>query len=401
MRLTLLTARWPALSETFVRQDVANLRRLGCHLTVAALRPGAGEGELATFFVYDRGPLGLLAEALARPGLAARALAAAARLLASRDPAARWGERLKLPAQVLAAVRLATAMERDRTEHLHVHFAHATATVGLLAATALGIPFSFTGHAHDLFARPSFLPGKLRRAAFVACISAWHRQHYRRLADRPDAAYPIIRCGVDLDRFPFTEPGETRRPAAILAIGRLVPKKGFDTLIRAVADLEPGAAELTIVGEGPERPRLKALAGELGVARRVRFHGAAGHARVPQQLARADLFALPSHPVPDGDRDGIPVALIEAMAAGVPVIAGDLPAIRELVEHERTGLLADGTDPARVAGAIRRLLGDLQLRRRLARAARERVEAEFSAEVNGRRLHEAIAGARRATPPPR
>jgi glycosyltransferase involved in cell wall biosynthesis len=284
--------------------------------------------------------------------------------------------RPKVIFQGLAALALARRVEGQGYTHLHVHMAHSAATIGMYAARALGIPFSFTGHAADLFRERCLLKQKLARAAFVACISEWHRNWYQTICPRPATAYPVIRCGVDIPPLPV----RSSPTLAVLGLGRLVPKKGFDVLIEACRILSGEGIACVIAGDGPEMPRLKALAAGLPVT----FPGAVANRDVPSLLAQADLFVLPCQISEDGDRDGIPVVLMEAMAHGLCAVSGDLPTIRELIRQEEC--LVPPGDPQALAACLLRLARDPDLRSSLARRGRQRVEEEFSSQKNLNRL---------------
>jgi len=268
-------------------------------------------------------------------------------------------------------------------------------------AHALGVKFSFTGHAADLFVDRQMLASKVGAAAFVACISHWHRDFYHSLETGQDQ-FPIIRCGVDVSQF---KPSVDRAQSSVLkiaAVGRLVVKKGFDTLIEALAlrVVSPEGAKypvsVDVIGGGPEEIRLREAARQSGVDEAVAFRGEQPNGIVRDLLAESDLFVLPCRTADDGDRDGIPVALMEAMASGVCVISGRLPAIEELVKHEACGVLVPPGEASALAQAISRLAGDDALRQRLAGAGRKRVEEEFSSPVNLERLEDSL---RRALEP--
>jgi glycosyltransferase involved in cell wall biosynthesis len=271
--------------------------------------------------------------------------------------------------------------------------AHVPTTITMYAARQLGITFSFTGHANDLFPERTLLTEKLKRARFTVCISHWHRGFYQAIYPLPDERLPVVRCGVDCPSVNRLDTPEHAVPV-LLSVGRLVPKKGFDILIHAISKLNGQGRQVhaVVIGDGPQCADLEALAAQLGVAASVRFLGARSHEEVIQTLAGADLFVLPSRVTQQGDRDGIPVALMEAMAAGVCVIGGDLPAIRELVRHEETGLLVPPDDPESLATAIHRLLEAPALRRDLAHRGHEWVRQEFSREQNVQRLVELFQG---------
>ena len=181
-------------------------------------------------------------------------------------------------------------------------------------------------------------------------------------------------------------------------MGRLVPKKGLDILLRAMARPEAAATTLTLVGDGPEEAALRSLAAELKLGDRVTWLGALSNAEVRARMAEAGVFVLPCREAADGDRDGIPVVLMEAMARRVCVVSGDLETIRELVSGNETGLMVPPGAVDELAGALGRLAADPALRIRLAEAGRARVADEFALDVTLDRLESAFAAA--SIPPP-
>jgi glycosyltransferase involved in cell wall biosynthesis len=389
MNILYLSSVLPKRSETFVYREVLGLQALGVDVGVASLYPpekNLGEPALdamasGVVTVYEGGHARLLKDAFSyffRHPLRASAAMALAKMDAFAAGDIRLRDRPKVVFQGLAGLALARRIGGRGYGRLHVHMAHAAATVGMYAARALGIPFSFTGHAADLFRERCLLKQKLRRAAFVACISEWHREWYRTIFDRPDADYPVIRCGVDVPDAPF--PSSATPPLRLLGLGRLVPKKGFDVLVRACRILADDgiALECVIAGDGPEAENLKALAAGLPVT----FPGAVANRDVPSLLAGTDVFVLPCQISHDGDRDGIPVVLMEAMAHGICAVSGDLPTIRELIADAATGCLVPPGDAHALADRLRRLALDPVHRGNLAAAGRARVQEEFSSEKN-------------------
>jgi colanic acid/amylovoran biosynthesis glycosyltransferase len=384
-------ARLPSLSETFVYRELLGLRQRGHKVTpVSVHRPmRLGDPELEQLadqavVVYSGATLLELPPALlSQPRLAARAFREA--VTGDLDGVA---ARAKYLLQAWMGLAAARRLSGRGIRHVHAHLANVPATVGLHLARGLGAGFSFTGHAADLFVHRSALALKLREADFVAAISDWHRAFYSEI--EPDVDAPLIRCGVALPP-PEEAPGRD-----IVLVGRLVAKKGVDLLLEAVARLADASIRVRIAGDGPERARLEALADELGITDRVEFLGPRPHHECLQLIRGAALFVLPCRTATSGDRDGIPVVLMEAMAAGRPVIAGELPTIMELVEEGRTGLLVPPDDAGALAAAIERLLADPELRQRLGSEARARVTAEFSDSVNLDRLEQAIAKAAEA-----
>lgn len=387
----------PSLSETFVYRELFGLRDRGLRVAAASVHPpgrlddvraAALAGEVIG--IYGPGLCRLVvdacAEILSHPGRSiSTAAMALSDVIASRSVS--LPRRFKVVFQMLAALALARRVRPMQIGHMHAHMAHVPTTITMYAAKQLGITFSFTGHANDLFPERTLLTEKLKRARFTVCISRWHRGFYQAIHPLPDDRLPVVRCGVDCPP-PTSFDAPRRAVPRLVSVGRLVPKKGFDVLLQAVSNLSRQGRQLdvAIIGDGPQRDELQSLAAKLGVADCLRFLGAQSHDEVLQSLAGADLFVLPSRVTPHGDRDGIPVALMEAMAVGVCVIGGDLPAIRELVRHEETGLLVQPDDPGGLALAIRRLLEDPLLRRDLAVRGQAWVREEFSTERNIERL---------------
>lgn len=402
-----VAGEFPSRSETFVYREVRELRRRGWAVCAVSLNapsqrdlPGFDDLYDGLFVVYARPGAAAITAAL--PELLGHPLASAATLVRAGLDALSPGEptsppaRLKLVYQALAALGLARHLRRRGVRHIHCHFAHAPTTLGMYAARHLGLPFSFTGHANDLFQRRALLARKLRRARFVSCISQWHRAFYAAIAPADASRFQVIRCGVDVDAWRVA-PARTHPPDApfeILTLCRLVEKKGVDTLLRALHLLRqtPGRPwRLTIAGTGPAEDDLRRLARELHCDDAVQWLGAVDNQAVPALLAQSDLFALPCKQDAQGDRDGIPVVLMEAMACGLPVISGDLDAIRELIRDGVNGHLIDGRDPAALADRLRQLACDPTLARRLALAGRARVEEEFALALNVDRLERALA----------
>ena len=399
-------AQLPKRSETFVYRELLELRRRGRAVLAASVNaPERGLGDVALDQLADEavvvygGGAGLLTDALVQVLTApVRSVATLVRGLCDavlgRDVA--FKRRPKVLVQCVAGLVLARRLRRRGVDvcHLHAHMAHVPATVAMYAAMALGVTWSFTGHAVDLFEQRTLLPAKLRRAAFVACISHWHRRWYRALVDLPDERAPIVRCGVDVAQFrprpaPVEEPGGCRH---VLAVGRLVPKKGFDVLIKAARILLDNEvwARVTIVGDGPERDELIELRDELNLAGDVELPGAFDNAKVRAMMNDADVVVLPCQVDEGGDRDGIPVVLMEAMACGRCVITGDLPTIRELVEDGVNGYRVTPGDSDALAEAMTRALESPTRRRQMGEAGRQRVEQEFALGPNVARLERAF-----------
>ncbi len=399
--IAVLAPIYPALTETFVYREVEGLRALGWPIHVVRLNPlgdrPRAHAEVRSADLTVQGPglpgslVRALLEVLRHPLRSLRTFGTAvADALHPGEPLSP-GRRFAVLPQALLGLGVARWLRERGVALVHCQFANAVCGVAMYASLQLGRPFGFVGHANDLFDRRSLLARKLERARYVSCISEWHRDWYRELYAADGGRYRVVRCGVDVESFQPTGKGrEPGAPLRVAAVARLIPKKGIDVLLRALAELEAteGAAwTLRLAGDGPERPALEALARELGCADRVRFEGAIANEAVRALLAESDVLCLPSRPCETtGDRDGIPVVLMEAMAMGVPVVAGDLPAIRELVEDGRSGRMVPSGDAAATAACLAEIARDESLRRALGRGGRERVEQEFSLAENLARL---------------
>jgi glycosyltransferase involved in cell wall biosynthesis len=259
---------------------------------------------------------------------------------------------------------------------LYIHFAHKPGTIGRFAARLAGIPYGMSCHAKDIWTTPSEELGpKLRDAEVVlTCTDAGRVELERHAGATP---VRLVYHGVEVETVAprVAVPG----PPRVLTVGRLVEKKGHDTLIRAAGLLrDQGVAfMLRIAGDGPEWPRLQRLVHELDLAGHVIFLGPVSTREVQAEYGSASVFALAARRLPNGDRDGLPNVLLEAMVQGLPVVGTTQPGIAEAVEHERTGLLVGGEDPAALAGALRRVLTDRELARRLGASGQASVRERF------------------------
>ena len=270
-------------------------------------------------------------------------------------------------------------MRKLSLTHLHNHFADASCSVAAIAAEIGGFTFSFTIHGSAEFYEMSrwWLGEKVRRALFVICISSFCRSQVMLAAPVANwGKLRIVHCGVDARLFPLKRhEGQGRR---LLFVGRLGPEKGGPILLEAVGQLSE--AILDIVGDGPSLASLREQAAAIGITDRVVFHGSMNEDSVRKRLAEADVFIMTSFP------EGVPVVLMEALAAGVPAVATRIAGIPELIEDGVTGLLVPPAEPTATAQAVRRLLEDPDLRNRIATAGREKVEREFNLETECERL---------------
>ena len=403
-RVLYMSGTLPVRSETFVYREILALRSLGIDIVTASvhapthdLDAGGVLDQMArdTIEIYSKGKFTLLKDALlevvTRP---LRSISTMTRckldaffskeVPISRKPKVIW--------QGIAALALASRIRDRQITHIHSHMAHVPTTIAMYTAMQLGITFSFTGHANDLFPNRTLLREKLKRALWVNCISAWHRRFYQSIVQRPDSDYPIVRCGVDTSAYEAT-PAPRQERLDVLSVGRLVEKKGMDVLIKSAGEIaKMGGPKLRvrIAGGGPQHDELQEIVEMLPPTAEVELLGDTDNETVMRLMCEADVFALPCRVAKSGDRDGIPVVLMEAMARGRCVISGDLETIRELIEDEKCGIMIPPGDQAHLTEALIALANDRDRVDELGRAARSRIEEEFDLTLNANRIIETM-----------
>lgn len=407
--LAVILDQFPSASETFILREMVALERRGFVLAPLALRRADGcvhaeAQELGARTVYRTRALSggclwrQVVAAVKYPLGYASGVALAVRYALRQPRAAR-----DLVVGLLAAGEFAAQLRRpQRVEHVHAQFCSTPATVGMLLAEMLNVTFSMSGHARDIFTGESvLLDQKLAEAEFAA-VCTRHGQERLERVHRIAAGDKVhlIHHGIDPSQFvpPLERPAG---PRMVLSVGRLVEKKGFDILLRAAALARSRGAEfeLHLVGEGPEREDLERLASGLGLREVVVFRGALTQDELRPLYADASVFALASVVTADGDRDGIPNVLIEALAMGVPTVATATGGITELVEDEVTGLVAPPGDAQALAECLERALYDEELRERVRAAGRERVVLEFDVSRNTEALAELLGRHVQPRPP--
>jgi colanic acid/amylovoran biosynthesis glycosyltransferase len=382
--VAVLVDRFPELSQTFVAAEAAALARLGLpvavHATWRSRRPhGLGGRGLAVSFAEDDG---VARRALALAWLVGRAPLACLWDLRERRRWAREEPVRPLRALAPAARRVA----RSRARHLHAHFADAAGLDAVRISRLLRLPYSVTAHAYDIHARPANLPEKLRQAAFATTGSRYNVEHLRQMAGPAAGRMHEVVMGVDPQRFRRRRPHPGGRH--VVAVGRLVEKKGFAHLVKAAALLRRSfpLEQVTIAGDGPLHAALAALAHELDVGEVVRLAGPCQPAAVRELLEKADLVAAPCVLAADGDRDSMPVVVKEALAMEVPVVASDEVGLPEVVRPQWGRLVPPG-DPHALAAAIAELLAlPVQQRATMGRAGRAWVMAHCNVDLEAAAL---------------
>ena len=392
-RIGVLVDHFPELSETFIAAELQALQRRGARVHVEAIVPAphpdpAAARGLAVHYAAGETRAQRLA---ALAWLVRRAPRACGRDLVDRR---RW-RREEEPRPLRALASAARRIHRAGDEHLHAHFGAGAALDALRIGRLLGLSYSVTFHGYDIFRTPRNLPEKLARASFSTSGSDFTVEHLR--AARPGARVHKVVMGVDPELWRRSGPPASRR--TVLAVGRLVEKKGFAHLLRAAALL--GDTEVVIVGDGPLRDELRWLHAELGLGEAVRFLGAQPPTRVRALLEQAAVVAIPCVVAADGDADSMPVIAKEALAMEVPVVAFDAAGLPEVV-REPWGRTVTAGDASALAVALRDVLAlTPQERAAMGAAGRAFVAAEYSVDGEAGKLLalvEAAVGRRAGRP---
>jgi len=395
-RLIYVLGQFPSPSETFILREMVALEEMGFTVLPLSMQPAPADPPHAQAEPFMRRTLyrprptsaltfGALLKTLGqRPLGLASGLWYLMRMVVMHPGCAR-----ELFSAFAAALYFASRLSPREARHVHAHFASYPATVGLMLMEICGCGYSISCHAQDIFGTGTILPARKFREADFVTICTRHgmerlqRQHSLILADK----LHLVHHGVDVGRMAQEAHVEYPVPL-ILSVGRLVEKKGFPFLLQAAALLHGRGVEfeLIIAGEGPMRDELERLAGGLGLRDRAVFAGHLPQEQLAHVYRRADVFCLASTVAKDGDRDGLPNVILEAMAFGVPVVASNLSAIPEAVVDEETGLLAPPGSPQELAAQLERLLSDEELHARLIGNARRLVGEEFDLMKNTVRL---------------
>ncbi|MHC4343435.1 MAG: glycosyltransferase family 4 protein [Planctomycetota bacterium] len=410
MKVAYILTNFPCLTEAFAVREIQSLRDLGFDIIVLAASRGQDAQTLADSPRVFYRPGWLSQEAasaigrmlIRRPLGCCRLLLLILKLL--------WlcpREALSVAGNLHTIAYFAGQLDREKIDHIHGYFLSWPAVIGLAVSTVTGRPFSISAHARDIFVEHGAAKLKAARARFIrTCTSQGLTRLKAHLPVEHGHKLHLIYHGVETDSPPFGI-GDSMDPEkapdnVVIAVGRLVEKKGFEDLIRAFALVvqQKPDCQLMIVGDGPGKNQLSELIQQSALEERVELTGWQEPHITQSLIAQSALLAAPSRIAQDGDMDGIPNVILEAFAAGVPVVAGNLDGISEMVEHQQMGLLVEPADVQGLASAINELLDDPQLRSRLAHNAHEVLKERFDPARNARQLAELFSAgepARRRT----
>lgn len=387
----------PALSATFVYQEILALQKQGLTIIpisvfsplVPAETPEVTLLSKEVYYLYSQSLVTVFQRSFALFRKSPKRYFDTIKLVIQDFLTLGWRkiDSYKLFYHFLQGSQLAFYLQEKSCEHLHIHFAHTPTQIGMYAANLVQIPFSFTAHANDLFERGRLLKEKVARSRFTVTISEYNKKFLAQQKDIPLEKIKIVRCGVETEKYPFLAKSEFKQPLIIGSLGRLVEKKGMDDLILALEILKNQGlnCQLEIAGDGELKETLQELVEDKKLTPQVTFKGKLEHYEVFNWLKNLDLFVLACKPDQNGDQDGIPVVLMEAMMIGIPVISTNISGIPELIQPPIYGELAFPNNRASLAEAITNYLQeDMVLEK--TKKARYYIQSEFDQDVNIQRL---------------
>jgi colanic acid/amylovoran biosynthesis glycosyltransferase len=380
-RIAYLLSQYPAVSHTFFLKEILGLKQLGFQVETASINPTDRSFDLLppqeaeeaqnTYYIKSLDVKKILR---VMPLLAIRNLPVCSRGLRAALILSGWDLRASLYSllYLAEALLLGEWMKKRSLTHLHIHFGGPVSTVGMLASKAWGFSYSLTLHGpeefYDVYA--SYLPQKIEGAKFIFCISNFCRSQAMKYAQPAHwQKLHVLRLGVNPEEF-RPVPKNTDHLLKIVSVGRLVPAKGQLILLQAIHSLfttKQRNVHLTLIGDGPERDNLQEFVDRHGLSQHITFCGALNHDQTREHLAYADIFALASF------AEGVPVALMEAMAMEIPCISTNVAGIPELIRSGIDGLLVPASSVNDLANAIQTLADDEELRKKIGSTARARV----------------------------
>jgi glycosyltransferase involved in cell wall biosynthesis len=398
-KLLYIAPALPVLTCTFIYREIFDLRSLGFYVDTVSMNTPAGDRvsdearELldTTLYLDQVGGwdklAGFLKSLILRPAATLRCL----KLWATAQPMKSFRDYQRLGYHLVEACYLSFEFERRRPDHIHSHFITGATSIGMFLSELLDVPFSFTMHASAIWIDPIALKTKLHRCRFCVSISDYNKRYVTGTYGQEwDQKINVVHCGIsmaEVETLPARNQ-ESGAPVSVLAVGQLMKRKGYHVLIEAARILRDRNVDIswTIVGEGNQRQVLEDLIRRYELHDVVHLLGARPHEDIPQFIADSDIFTLPCVIGDDETRDGIPVALMEAMAWRLPVVSTNIVGLPELIASGHDGILVESGNADLLANAIEELASSAELRARIGNAAVDKIDREFNAARSARQL---------------
>lgn len=390
LKVAYILKMYPRFSETFIVNEILELERRGVDIRIYSLRK-PDDGRFHAAWSRVKASVVYVPQ---YPQLEMERISQAHQFVRSAYPtryqrvyeysqARKSGYAIK---RFLQAGFVAAHLLRNPVDAMHAHFASSATRVANLVHRMIGLSYSMTTHAKDIFhqdVNPASLRRKINKARFVVTVSQFNKQYLQNLMGKTPGDIRCLYNGIDIERF-RPDPAIKRDPSLILGVGRLVEKKGFESLIHACRILNSWDVNFCceIIGKGALYHPLKQLIIDLELTEQVRLIGPRPQDGVRDAYRRASIFALPCVIAQDGNRDGLPTVLLEAMACGLPVVSTRLTGVPEIVDHNENGFLVPPNSPQALARSLAILLTNPTQREQMGHAARQKVEKEFDVRRN-------------------
>lgn len=400
MKLCYLISQYPALSHTFILNEVTALRANGIEISVASINaPDRKREELTekerceaeqTFYIKNQGIWGAICAFFYT--LTFHPLGTVKGIFKCFNLTG-WniGALFYHFFYLAEAMILGRWMEKHKLTHLHVHFGIAVSTVALLCKEVFPIQFSMTIHGPDEFydVDQYHIAEKIKKASLIVCISYFAQSQLMRFSSPEHwSKMHVVPLGVSADDFPAKPINKAPAVFELLSVGRLVPMKGHAILLSAVAQLinQGLPLKLTIIGGGPEKENLEKEIQRLGIESHINLTGPLNLPKVCEHYQKADLFIMSSF------SEGIPIVLMEAMASGIPCVASAINGIPELIRNEEEGMLVPASDISTLVATIQSLLSNPEKRVLFSKAGRKRVVEKYNIKINTDKLTDVLRG---------
>ena len=403
IRIAYIGLEIPALSATFIYNEILQLEKTGFKvIPLSVLKPGSLPDQKKletlgknTYYIYGETLVTFLISSVKfffhSPIKYLSALLTAVKDSIKVGLISHIG--IGMLYRFLVASRVSEILKRESCVHLHAHFAHVPTDIAMYVSMLSGVSFSFTSHANDLFERGWLLKEKVDRAGFAVTISEYNRRFLVNKGSLGEKIH-VIHCGINTKFFSDVKGKQNNSSIQIGALGRLVEKKGFDTLIYACDLLkkERISFHVDLLGDGPLRNDIQSLIDKMGLSAQINLIGSIQNKQVPDWLKKKDIFVLPCRKDKQGDMDGIPVVLMEAMAMGMPVISSRISGIPELIDDGENGLLSEPGNAEDLFRAIKKIKCDPNLQIKFHTNAINKIHREFDLTKNVERLSNLLKG---------